>query len=90
MEWIEAKKNPPVLKEMLVVCKECNHVHSVFRDYGEYCLAEWCDQNGPKCPGRDIEFDWYMELPKPPILVEFPVASSKPDDNPQNQNASFP
>ena len=66
MNWINALENPPLLEEMLVVCKECGHVHAVIYDYDEYSLPERCGRHGPYGAGKTIHFDLYMPLPKPP------------------------
>lgn len=66
MKWISVKDTTPILREMLVFCKDCKHIHAVYRDYDEYSLPEWCDEDGLRCPGKSIEFDWYMPLPEPP------------------------
>lgn len=69
MQWLHVNDQKPILNEMLVVCKDCGHVHAVVFDYDEYNLPEWCDSGrGPHSPGKSIDFDWYMPLPKPPNI----------------------
>ena len=66
MSWIDARENPPKLSKMLVFCKKCKNIHSVYYDYGEYCLSEACYENGSFFTGEGIDFDYYMPLPKAP------------------------
>ena len=81
MKWINALENPPICTQILVSCKKCKNIHSVFWSYEEYCLAEHCYEDGHMFTGGTIDFDWYMPLPKPPHEEESPAASSKQDDS---------
>lgn len=69
MEWISAGEFPPTEKKILVFCKKCKNIHSVHLDYDEYCLAEACYEGGHFFTGGNVDFDWYMPLPKPPEVV---------------------
>lgn len=85
--WINKKINPPILKEILVLCKKCNKQHVVYFDYNDYCLSEYCYEGGHQFTGASIDFDWYMPLPKPPTSEESLIASLKQDDNQPNPSA---
>ena len=67
-KWINKNETTPILKKMLVFCKRCNNIHTVFLDYEEYCLAEKCYESGHFFTGAAIEFDFYMPLPPPPSI----------------------
>jgi hypothetical protein len=75
MGWIDARENPPILNKMLVFCQTCKNIHTVHYDYGGYCLAETCYDDGHLFTGKEIDFDYYMPLPKPPKSEESQVDS---------------
>jgi hypothetical protein len=67
MEWISVKDAPPNTKDkILVFCKGCKKTHSVYFDYGEWTLAEWCSDGEWTGPSDTIYFDYWMPLPSPP------------------------
>lgn len=65
MEWIKRIEKPPEKehKHILIACTQCNHVHSAMWDYGEWGMAECCDERGPYFHGCSVEFDLWSTLP---------------------------
>lgn len=66
MEWIKCSKYSPSQTRILVSCKKCKMAHTVFYDYGEFCMAECCSENGPHFAGESVKFDYWMPLPEIP------------------------
>lgn len=72
MKWLNKEDNPPPKASILVFCKNCSSTHRVDYDYDEWCLVEYCREDGHHVKGVGINFDFWMPLPEPPL----PLTSS--------------
>jgi len=76
--WIKVSDQPPNKKDkILVFCKGCKLTHSVYNDYDEWSLAEWCSKGQWQGPSDTIYFDYWMPMPKPPKELRKKLTETK-------------
>lgn len=66
-EWISVKDQEPdaSLKRILVVSGS-KRIQVLHRDYDDWCLTEYEDENGYESPGYVLDFTHWMALPQLP------------------------